>query len=151
MNVTQLHKTIKKYHKKVKRVGRGDGSGHGGTSCRGHKGQKARSGYHRKGYFEGGQMPLIRKTPKRGFINTRFQENIAVINLRDFNHFKNGETVNLLNLKEKGLLKRNVNKIKILAKGDSQKENLTVEAHYFSQSAIKKMQDKKYKIVTCKE
>lgn len=151
MNLTRLHQAVKRYHKKVKRVGRGDGSGHGGTSGRGHKGQKARSGYHRKGYFEGGQMPLIRKTPKRGFTNVRFQEKIAIVNLRDLNRFENGETINLLNLKEKGLLKGNIDKIKILAKGDLQKENLTVEAHYFSQSAIKKMQDKNCKIVTCKE
>jgi large subunit ribosomal protein L15 len=150
MNLTQLHQAVKRGHKKPKRVGCGDGSGHGGTSCRGHKGQKARSGYHRRGYFEGGQMPLIRKTPKRGFNNTVFQERIAVVNIRELNRFENGETINPIKLREKGIVKNVSDKIKILAKGELEKQNLTIEAHYFSQESINKIQQKNGKVVICK-
>lgn len=147
MNLTQLHQAVRRYHKRVKRRGCGDSCGHGGTSGRGGKGQSARSGYKRRGYFEGGQMPLIRKTPKRGFRNTRFQEKIAVINIKDLNRFEKGATVNQGTLVEKGILKGAFDKIKVLAYGVLQKEGLNVEANYFSQAAIKKIQEKGGKIV----
>lgn len=147
MNLTQLHQAVRKYHKNPKRVGRGDGSGHGGTSGRGNKGQKARSGYQSKGYFEGGQMPLIRKTPKRGFNNTRFQDVTVIINLRDLNRFENNDTVNPAKLLEKGLIRGAFDRVKVLAKGELEKEGLVVEAHSFSQSAAQKITDKKGKTV----
>ena len=96
-------------------------------------------------------MTLIRKTPKRGFHNTRFQETIAVINSRDLNRFEKGATVNRAALVEKGILKGAFDKIKVLAHGVLQAEKLVVEAHYFSQAAIKKIQEKGGKIVECKE
>jgi len=147
MNLTQLHHDVRRYHKKRKRVGRGDGSGHGGTSGRGGKGQSARSGYHTKGFFEGGQMPLIRKTPKRGFNNTRFQLVTAIINLRDLNKFENNDTITPATLKKRGLINGEFDRVKILAKGELEKEGLTVEAHSFSAAAAKKIGDKKGKIV----
>ena len=151
MNLTQLSQSVRRYNKSAKRRGCGDSCGHGGTSCRGGKGQSARSGYHERGYSEGGQMTLIRKTPKRGFHNTRFQETIAVINSRDLNRFEKGATVNRVALLEKGILKGSFDKIKVLAYGDLKTEGLIVEAHYFSQAAIKKIQEKGGKIVECKE
>jgi len=151
MNLTQLSQSVGRYNKSAKRRGCGDSCGHGGTSCRGGKGQSARSGYHERGYSEGGQMTLIRKTPKRGFHNTRFQETIAVINSRDLNRFEKGATVNRAALVEKGILKGAFDKIKVLAHGVLQAEKLVVEAHYFSQAAIKKIQEKGGKIVECKE
>lgn len=151
MNLTQLNQAVRRYHKRAKRRGCGDSCGHGGTSGRGGKGQSARSGYKRKGYFEGGQMTLIRKAPKRGFHNTRFQEKIAVINLRDLNRFENGATVNRTTLVEKGILKGAFDRIKVLAYGVLQVEGLIVEVNYFSQAAIKKIQEKSGKIVECKE
>ena len=135
--------------KNRKRVGRG--GSRGGTSGKGNKGQKARSGAPIASYFEGGQMTLIRKTPKRGFHNTRFQESIAIINSRDLNRFEKGATVNRVALLEKGILKGSFDKIKVLAYGDLKTEGLIVEAHYFSQAAVKKIQEKGGKIVECKE
>lgn len=96
-------------------------------------------------------MTLIRKTPKRGFHNTRFQETVAVINPRDLNRFEKGATVNRVALEEKGILKGAFDKIKVLAQGVLQVEGLIVEAHYFSQAAIKKIQEKGGKVVECKE
>ncbi|MBI5778983.1 MAG: 50S ribosomal protein L15 [Planctomycetes bacterium] len=151
MNLTQLSKAVRRYHKKAKRRGCGDSCGHGGTSCRGGKGQSARSGYKRRGYFEGGQMTLVRKTPKRGFHNTRFQETVAIINLRDLNRFEPDATVNQAALVEKGILKGAFDKIKVLAKGELEKQGLTVEVHYFSESAKKKIEAKGGKVITCKE
>lgn len=137
-------------HKKRKRVGRGDASGHGGTSTRGHKGQKARAGYKSRLYFEGGQMPLIRKTPKRGFTNTRFQYKIAIVNIKDFNRFNNGEDITAEKLVQSRLVHGEFNLIKVLGKGDLEKEGLTVHAHRFSASARKKIEDKKGKVLTLK-
>ena len=147
MNLTQLHHEVKRYHKWPKRVGRGDGSGHGGTSTRGGKGQSARTGYHLKRYFEGGQMPLIRKTPKRGFSNTRFADTVIVINLQDLNKFENGDTVNAAKLTALGFIKGEYDQIKILGKGELKKEGLTVEAHSFSATAAKIIAEKKGKAV----
>jgi large subunit ribosomal protein L15 len=151
MNLTQLHRSVRRYHKKSKRRGCGDSCGHGGTSGRGGKGQSARSGYHLRTYFEGGQMPLVRKTPKRGFRNTRFQDTVAVINPRDLNRFEKGATVNRAALLEKGILKGSFDKIKVLAQGELQVQGLIVEADYFSQSAIKKIQAQGGKTVVVTE
>ena len=96
-------------------------------------------------------MTLIRKSPKRGFHNTRFQETIAIINPRDLNRFEDGATVNRDALLEMGILKGAFDKIKVLAQGELQKKGLIVEAHYFSQAAIKKIQEKGGKVVECKE
>ena len=103
--------------KKRKRVGRGPGSGHGKTSCRGHKGQKARSGGSIGPGFEGGQMPLQRRIPKRGFTNI-FKKTHAVVNLKDLERLGPRENVELMDLKEAGLVKREYDGVKVLGEGD---------------------------------
>src|SRR5262249_1809330 len=103
--------------KKKKRLGRGDASGHGGTSTKGHKGQRSRSGgYHKLG-FEGGQMPLIRRVPKRGFTNI-FREEFATVNVGDLSRFQAGAVVEPQSLQEKGLLRNLRNRVKVLGDGD---------------------------------
>jgi large subunit ribosomal protein L15 len=124
-------------HKK-KRVGRGPGSGHGKTACRGNEGQRSRSGHSMAPGFEGGQMPLHRRLPKRGFTNI-FRREYAVINLDQLNIFKAGTTVTPEELVRRGLVKRSVNGIKILAEGEL-KAALIVRAHKFSSNAAKKIQ-----------
>jgi large subunit ribosomal protein L15 len=124
-------------HKK-KRVGRGPGSGHGKTACRGNKGQRSRSGHSLGPGFEGGQMPLHRRLPKRGFTNI-FRREYAVINLDQLNIFQAGTTVTPEELVRRGLVKRSVNGIKILAEGEL-KTALIVRAHKFSSNAAKKIQ-----------
>ena len=123
--------------KKRKRLGRGEGSGHGGTSTRGHKGQKARAGgFHKRG-FEGGQMPLIRRLPKRGFFNFARKE-FEVVNVKELNLFAAQTVVDLSLLAERGLVRGKREWVKILGEGDL-KVPLTVRAHRFSQSAPKKI------------
>lgn len=100
-----------------KRVGRGPGSGRGKTATRGHKGARARTGYSRNPGFEGGQMPLHRRLPKRGFTNI-FKQEFAIISLRDLNRFEKGTTVNRATLLEAGLIKATDAKIKVLANGE---------------------------------
>ena len=124
--------------KKRKRVGRGDGSGHGGTSCRGHKGHKARSGGNTPPGFEGGQMPLHRRLPKRGFRN-RFRVEYSIVNVGALNRFSEGETVDPEALREEGLIKNLRKKVKILGDGELAVP-LTVKAHRFSESARKKIE-----------
>lgn len=102
--------------KKRKRVGRGNGSGHGGTSCKGAKGQNARSGGGVRPSFEGGQMPITRRLPKRGFKNP-FQLDIAVINLNQLKGFPEGSVIDRETLMSSGLVKRGVDGIKILGNG----------------------------------
>ncbi len=119
------------------RRGRGHGSGNGKTSGRGHKGQKARSGSGGKIGFEGGQMPLYRRLPKRGFNNRNTKEIIA-INVSLLNVFEDGAEVDVLALKQKGLVSNPKDGIKILGNGELQKK-LTVRVHRFSQSAIEKI------------
>src|SRR5438445_12833680 len=99
---------------RVKRLGCGESSGHGKTSGKGHKGQKARSGGSIRLGFEGGQMPLIRRLPKRGFNNARFHKTWAVINLGDLNAFKAGTTVNEELLRKSAMMRGNVAGLKIL-------------------------------------
>jgi len=100
-----------------KRVGRGPGSGRGKTATRGHKGARARTGYSRNPGFEGGQMPLHRRLPKRGFTNI-FKQEFAIISLRDLNRFEKGATVNRAALLEAGLIKATDAKVKVLANGE---------------------------------
>ncbi len=124
--------------KKPKRVGRGCSSGHGFTSGRGSKGQKSRSGAKIKRGFEGGQMPLYRRIPKRGFINV-FKKKIIPINLERLNIFNEGETITPQKLIDAGIIKKIDHGVKILAKGKLNKK-LIVQAHQFSQQAIKEIE-----------
>lgn len=120
--------------RKRKRVGRGPGSGNGKTAGRGHKGQKSRSGYSRRYGFEGGQMPLVRRIPKRGFTNI-FRVGFQVVNLRDLDRlFADGDTVTPELLVEKGLIRGGKKPVKVLASGELGKK-LTVQAHAFSKNA----------------
>ncbi len=125
--------------KRKKIVGRGNGSGHGKTACRGSKGQRSRSGGGVRRGFEGGQMPLYRRVPKRGF-TSRSREKIVIINIERLNCFKDGSVVNLEHLIEKRLLKSQNASIKILGIGELKKK-LKVKVHSFSKSAIKKIID----------
>lgn len=122
--------------KKSKRIGRGPGSGHGKTSCKGHKGQKARSGGTKGAGFEGGQMPLHRRLPKRGFKNI-FKKQYSIINLRILNGLS-VPTVTPQILLEGGLIKDIKDGLKILGGGEL-KKSLTVKAHAFSASAKEKI------------
>ena len=117
-----------------KRVGRGVGSGTGKTSGKGEKGQNARSGGGVRPGFEGGQLPLFRRLPKRGFSNAKFKTTYAVINLSDLNRFDNGAEVTPEILKEMGLVKNQLDGIKVLGNGTLEKK-LTVKAHKFSSVA----------------
>ena len=116
-----------------KRVGRGTGSGHGKTACKGHKGQNARSGGGVRPGFEGGQTPLFKRLPKRGFTNVNHKE-YAVVNVEDLNVFENGAVVTIENLQEKGLVKKVYDGVKVLGNGKLEK-NLTVKANKFSKTA----------------
>lgn len=122
-----------------KRVGRGAGSGLGKTSGRGHKGQNARSGGGVRPGFEGGQNPLYRRLPKRGFNNDRFASEFAIVNLNQLNRFAAGTEVTPELLLSEGVLKNAKDGIKILGNGELN-VGLTVKAHKFSQSAIEKIQ-----------
>jgi large subunit ribosomal protein L15 len=124
--------------KKRKRVGRGDGSGHGKTSCRGHKGQGARSGGNTPPGFEGGQMPLQRRVPKRGFRNP-FKKGPAIVNLGQLEIFASGSEVTPEILMEHGLLRGKDERVKILGDGSLTKP-LTVKAHGFSSKAKEKIE-----------
>ncbi len=121
-----------------KRVGRGPGSGHGKTSGRGEKGQKSRSGYSRQLGFEGGQMPLHRRVPKRGFTNI-FKTEFNVINLSDLERFDDGSTVDQASLREAGMVKGRVKKLKVLGTGELTRK-LTVTADKFSKTAKEKIE-----------
>lgn len=123
--------------KRRRRVGRGPGSGRGQTSGRGDKGQKARSGVSIPSWFEGGQMPLSRRLPKRGFWNP-FRKEYAIVNLRDLERIEAGTTVTPLLLLERGLIKAVKDGVKVLGDGNLS-HPLTVEAHRFSQAALRKI------------
>ena len=117
-----------------KRVGRGPGSGMGKTAGAGEKGQKSRSGYSRKVGFEGGQMPLHRRVPKRGFTNARFRKEFAAVNLDRLEIFEPGTIVTPEVLMHRGVIKKIVDGVKILGNGELTKA-LTVRAHKFSAKA----------------
>ena len=124
---------------RVKRLGCGESSGHGKTSGKGHKGQKARSGGSIRLGFEGGQMPLIRRLPKRGFNNAAFRKQYAIVNLDDLNEFKAGATVNEQLLRESNRVRGHFVGIKILGGGEL-KHGLTVEADKVSAAAREKIE-----------
>jgi large subunit ribosomal protein L15 len=124
--------------KKTKRVGRGFGSGHGKTSTKGHKGQKARSGGVKPAGFEGGQMPLQRRIPKRGFTNI-FRKEYAIVNLSDLATMTGSDTITPEVLMQKGLIKDMKAGVKVLGMGELTTK-LTVRAHKFSKSALDKIQ-----------
>ena len=124
-----------------KRVGRGPGSGLGKTSGKGHKGQNARSGGGVRPGFEGGQLPLFRRLPKRGFSNAPFKTRYAVINLSDLNKFEDGALITPELLKEMGILKNQLDGVKVLAKGSLEKK-LTVKANKFSNKAKEEIEAK---------
>lgn len=124
--------------KKRKRIGRGEGSGHGGTSTHGHKGHKARSGGHTPPGYEGGQTPLQRRLPKRGFKNP-FRKEYAIVNLRDLARFPVGAVVDVQALQAAGLLKVIRAGVKVLGQG-SISHPLTVRAHQYSLSAKSKIE-----------
>lgn len=122
--------------KRAKRVGRGIGSGHGKTSCKGHKGQKSRSGGPKGPAFEGGQMPLQRRLPKRGFKN-RFRIEYSVLNLKDLDRIE-ADTITPELLFERGLLKDLKDGLKILGEGELHRP-VTIKADAFSSSALTKI------------
>ena len=122
-----------------RRVGRGVGSGLGKTSGRGYKGQKARSGGSINPVFEGGQLPLYRRLPKRGFSNAKFKIVYAVVNVEDLNRFEDGTVVTPALLKETGLVKNQLAGIKVLGNGNLGKK-LTIQANKFTASALEKIE-----------
>jgi len=123
----------------AKRKGRGHGTGNGKTSGRGHKGQKSRSGGGTRIGFEGGQMPLARRVPKRGF-NNIFAKPLTAVNLAALNRFKNGATVGVEQLLESGVLKKCEYGLKVLGNG-TLKKKLTVQAAAFSETAKRKIEE----------
>ena len=139
MKLHELEKNIGATHSK-KRVGRGPGSGLGKTSGKGEKGQNARSGGGVKPTFEGGQLPLFRRIPKRGFKNAMFKTRYAVINLSDLNRFDDNTTVTPALLKETGIVKKQLDGIKVLGNGKLEKK-LTIQANKFSESALEKIKE----------
>ena len=138
MKLHTMHAAVGATHSR-KRLGRGVGSGLGKTSGKGHKGQNARSGGGVRPGFEGGQLPLFRRLPKRGFSNARFKTEYATINLSDLNRFEDGAVVTPELLKEMGLVKNQLDGIKVLGNGTLEKK-LTVKAHKFSSSAQEKIE-----------
>ncbi len=120
------------------RRGRGPGSGNGKTAGKGHKGQNARSGGGVRPGFEGGQLPLYRKLPKRGFKN-RFAKHYAIVNVCDLNRFNDGDKVNLAVLVEAGIIRKELDGLKVLGNGEITKK-ITVEAAVFSATAKEKIE-----------
>ena len=137
MNLSELKPAAGSTHSANFRVGRGHGSGNGKTAGKGHKGQKARSGAPRPG-FEGGQMPLYRRLPKRGFTN-RNTKDIVSINITELNRFEDGAVVTIETLVENGVIKNPKDGVKILGNCELTKK-LTVKANAFSASAAEKIQ-----------
>ena len=129
---------IKGSKREKKRVGRGPGSGHGKTSCRGQKGQKARSGGSAPPGFEGGQMPIQRRLPKRGFTNI-FKKTFAVVNVKDLGGFEANAILDLEALKKAGLVRKGEATVKVLGKGDISNP-LTLKVNHVSKSAREKIE-----------
>ena len=139
MNLEQLVPTPGSRTKPY-RKGRGIGSGNGKTAGKGHKGQNARSGGGVRPGFEGGQMPLYRRIPKRGFSNHMFKTTYAVVNLDQLNVFENGTVVTPALLREAGIVKNQLDGIKVLGNGKLEK-TLTIQANKFSTSALEKIKE----------
>ena len=142
MDLSTIHHGVHKLKKK-KRLGRGTGSGHGRTASRGNKGQYSRSGAKcPPELFEGGQMKLFRKLPKRGFSHNTWRKFYAVVNVGDLDqHFADGATVDQAALAKAGLANGPIDGVRILGEGDLHKR-LTIKAHHFSKSAAEKIQAK---------
>src|SRR5574344_2595009 len=138
MKLHELEKNIGATQKR-KIVGRGSGSGLGKTSGKGHKGQNARSGGGVRPTFEGGQLPLYRRLPKRGFSNYEFKTRYATVNVGDLNIFDEGTLVTPVLLKETGLIRKELDGIKILGDGVLDKK-LTVQANKFTKTAVEKLE-----------
>ena len=127
-------------HKARKRLGRGSGSGHGKTCGRGHKGSLSRSGARRSGEHEGGQIPMFRRMPKRGFSNFDFAQRYEVVNVSQLERFEDGSVVSLQQFSDVGLIDRGTSKVKILG-GGALTKRLQVTAHKFSKAAEQKITD----------
>ena len=139
MDLSTVHHGIHK-HKRKKRVGRGPGSGHGKTATRGAKGQWASAGAKKPvSMFEGGQMQLFRRIPKRGFSNARFARDFLIVNVGDLDTaFNDGDVVDQTSLRQKGLANGPADGVRILGTGEVTKR-LVVKAHHFSKSAAEKI------------
>jgi large subunit ribosomal protein L15 len=138
VNIDEVNRGIEA-HKKPRRIGRGIGSGQGKTAGKGHKGQRSRAGASRKPTFQGGQMPLVRRIPKRGF-NNSFADLVAVVNLSDLEkHFQAGEEVTPETLRAKKLARARWDVLKILGQGELTK-SLKISAHRFSATAREKIE-----------
>ncbi|MBD3180705.1 50S ribosomal protein L15 [Candidatus Poribacteria bacterium] len=124
--------------KSKKRLGRGSGSGRGKTSGKGHKGQRSRSGWKSRPWFEGGQMPLVRRLPVYGFKNV-FKKQYAIVNVKKLNSFEDGTEVTPELLVDTGIIKKVKDGVRILGDGELER-NLTVKAHHFSKSALTKIE-----------
>jgi large subunit ribosomal protein L15 len=133
MNLTDLNNVPQK-RKYKKRVGRGPGSGTGKTAGRGQKGHSSRTGYARRMGFEGGQMPLYRRLPKKGFNNAQFRVEYAIVNTGQLNDFADGATVTIDALKQSHLVRQKAERVKILGKGALSRK-LKIQAHKFSSAA----------------
>ena len=138
MKLHELSKNPGAKHER-KRVGRGMGSGLGKTSGKGEKGQKARSGVSIPATFEGGQLPLYRRLPKRGFSNAPFKIRYATINVEDLNRFADGTVITPELLRDCGLLKKQLCGVKVLGNGNLEKK-LTIKANKFSKEAVEKIE-----------
>ncbi len=147
MKLNELEKNIGATHR-AKRKGTGRGTGNGKTSGKGQKGQNSRSGGGVRVNFEGGQLPLYRRLPKRGFSNAKFKVTYAVINVSDLNRFEDNTLVTPALLKEVGLLKNQLNGVKVLGNGKLEKK-LTIQANKFSRQAIEKINEagSKYEVI----
>ena len=130
--------TIAGKHKSRRRIGRGNGSGYGKTGGRGHKGSGSRAGSTSISLFEGGQMPLFRRLPKRGFSNYNFARRYEIVNVSQLEHFDDGANISVAQLSDAGLINSIKSKIKILGDGVLTKK-LDIEAHKFSKSAEQKI------------
>jgi large subunit ribosomal protein L15 len=138
MNISEINEGITK-HKKRTRIGRGSGSGQGKTAGRGHNGHKSRSGYSRHPTFQGGDLPLVRRIPKRGF-NNKFALTVVSVNLAQIAQvFGADDEINPTTLQERGVIKRRFDEIKVLGDGEVT-QALKISAHRFSQSALDKLQ-----------
>ena len=139
MNINDVNRGVTK-HKARKRIGRGLGSGTGKTAGRGHKGAGSRAGYSARLTFEGGQMSIVRRIPKRGFSNTRFAEKVVAVNVGSLDElFQAGEEVTIESLASRHLVRGQFDELKILGNGELTK-GLKISAHRFSKSALEKIQ-----------
>jgi large subunit ribosomal protein L15 len=144
MNLNELNESVKRGPERF-RTGRGGGSGHGKSAGRGTRGARAKSGWKYKMFREGGQMPLARRMPKRGFNNKIFATVYAFVNLRDLNQFDDGATVTLASCVAKNIVPRTLDGLKVLGTGTLEKK-LTVVANRFSASAKKAIEEKGGKV-----